>query len=337
MRLLLIGGTRFIGPPLVRQLVELGHDVTVLHRGETEAALPTSVRHLHGARHRLDELASDIARLAPEVVVDIAPLTEADAGAAVEAFRGVARRLVALSSMDVYRARGRFHGSEPGSPEAVPLTEDALLRERLYPYRGEGRGLDDYDKILVERVAMAQPDLPGTILRLPMVYGPGDYQHRLFLELKRMDDGRPAILLAEDVARWRWTRGYVEDVARAVALAATDERAVGRTYNVGEPEALTYAAWVEALGRAAGWQGRVVALPRERLPAHLAPPGGDYAQDLVADTTRIREELSYAERLPRDDALRRAIEWERANRPTGKPEWFDYAAEDATLASLDAR
>jgi nucleoside-diphosphate-sugar epimerase len=47
---------------------------------------------------------------------------------------------------------------------------------------------------------MGTAGLPGTVLRLPTVYGPGDYQHRLFEYLKRMDDGRPAILLGEGVA-----------------------------------------------------------------------------------------------------------------------------------------
>jgi nucleoside-diphosphate-sugar epimerase len=334
MRILVIGGTRFIGPYVVRRLVSQGHDVAVFHRGETEAELPPAVAHIHGERARLAEFGDTLRRFAPDAAIDMAPYTENDARVALGALRGMARRIVALSSMDVYRAYGRFHGTEPGPAERSPLTEDSPLRERLFPYRGEGRGLDDYEKILVERAVMNDPDLAGTVLRLPMVYGPGDYQHRLFLDLKRMDDGRPAILLPEDVAGWRWTRGYVEDIAAAVVMAATDVRAAGRLYNVGEQDALTYGEWVRSLGRAAGWTGRVVSVPRERLPVHLPPPSGDYGQDLVCDTSRIREELGYAEVVPRDAGLSRATEWERANRPAGEPEWFDYEAEDAVLAEL---
>ena len=41
MRILVIGGTRFIGPPAVRRLVEMGHEVTVFHRGQSvPAAFP---------------------------------------------------------------------------------------------------------------------------------------------------------------------------------------------------------------------------------------------------------------------------------------------------------
>ena len=104
------------------------------------------------------------------------------------------------------------------------------------------------------KVIMTEAQLPGTVLRLPMVYGPGDYaQRRLLPYLKRMDDGRSAILLGKTMASWRWTKGYVENVAAAIALAVTNENAAGRIYNIGESKTRTEAAWVRAIGRAAGW------------------------------------------------------------------------------------
>ncbi len=61
--------------------------------------------------------------------------TEADATGLVEAFRGLARRTVVISSADVYRAYGRFIGTESGPIEPTPLTEDSPLRTALFPYR----------------------------------------------------------------------------------------------------------------------------------------------------------------------------------------------------------
>jgi nucleoside-diphosphate-sugar epimerase len=144
MRVLIIGGTRFIGPRVVHRLCAGGHQVAVFHRGETEAALPAEVAHLHGDRRRLIDHAPDFQRFLPDAVLDMAPYSEQDALDVMAVFRGLARRVVALSSQDVYRAYGRFHRSEPGPIEPAPLNEDAPLRERLYPYRGQGRGLDDY-------------------------------------------------------------------------------------------------------------------------------------------------------------------------------------------------
>ncbi len=339
MRILIIGGTNFMGPLVVRFLSEQGNEVTVFHRGQTRADLPQGVQEILGDRRPLTNSAAELQRLAPEVVLDMIPLTEQDALEVMSIFRGVARRVVAISSQDVYRAFGRVNGKESGAVESVPLTEESALRENLYPYRAEAprdqddprRWLDDYDKILVERVVMGDANLPGTILRLPMVYGPRDYQHRLFSYLKRMDDHRPAILLDEAEAQWRWTHGYVENMANAIALAVTDERAAGRIYNVGEPFTFTMSEWVDKIGQVAGWQGRVVFVPRGRLPEPLR--GGINAeQDIVVDTSRIRKELGYEERVDLEEALQRTVAWERTNPPKEiDPKEFDYVAEDAFL------
>jgi nucleoside-diphosphate-sugar epimerase len=239
---------------------------------------------------------------------------------------------VAISSQDVYRAYDALRGLASGPPDPVPLTEESPLRERLYPYRREG--VEEYEKILVEKVVMGDPSIPGTVLRLPAVYGPGDYQHRLFPYLKRMDDGRPAILLEEGMARWRWTHGYVEDVASAIALAVTDERAAGRIYNVGEEIPLRWAQRVREIGQAAGWSGKIVEVPKGSLPNNPMV-GLDTNQHWVADTSRIRRELGYEETVPRDEVLRRTVAWERDNPPGEiEPDRFDYAAEDAVLAAL---
>jgi nucleoside-diphosphate-sugar epimerase len=342
MRILIIGGTRFIGPSVARRLSDMGHEITLFHRNLTQTDLPAGVKHILGDRQRLADFAGEFERLAPQVVLDMIPFAEAHAQALVSTFEGIAQRVVAISSQDVYRAYGKLIHAEPGPLEPLPLTEDAPLRQKLYPYRGEiprkpqdpRRWMDDYDKILVEHVVMGAPGLPGTVLRLPMVYGPRDPQHRLFNYLKRMDDQRPAILLESGLAAWRWTRGYVENVAAAIALAVADERAAGQIYNVGETETLSEAEWVKEIGRAAGWSGQVVVVSKERLPTHLLTDT-DTDQHLVVDTTRIRKELGYDEPVSRDEALRRTIAWERAHPPaTVDPGQFDYAAEDAVLAEL---
>jgi nucleoside-diphosphate-sugar epimerase len=331
MKVLLIGGTNFIGPYAVRRLAEAGHEVAVFHRGRTQAELPEGVARILGDRRHLEAHGDDLRSFGPEVVLDMISMNERDARGVVEVFRGVARRLVVISSEDVYRAYDVVRGLAPGPPDPVPLSEDAPLRERLYPYEREG--IEDYEKILVERVVIGDPDLPGTVLRLPAVYGPGDYQHRLFDYVKRMVDGRPAILLGEEMANWRWTHGYVEDVASAITLAVTDERAAGRVYNVGEAEPPPWAEWVREVGRAAGWDGRVLAVPEDRLPKHL-DWGLNTRQHWFVDTSRIRRELGYRETVPRDEALRRTVAWERAHQPEKvDPASFDYAAEDATLIS----
>jgi nucleoside-diphosphate-sugar epimerase len=335
MQILVIGGTGFTGKHVLRRLVEAGHNVAVFHRGQTETELPPALQHIRGEREDFSTFVADFKKFAPDVVLDMIPYVEQDAFTLMDTFRGMAKRVVAISSMDVYAAYGRFIRSEAGEPEQTPFDEDAPLRSNLYPYRKYAQSSDDllynYDKILVERVVMNDSKLPGTVLRLPKVYGFGDNQHRAFQYVKRMDDGRPAILLEERKAEWRWTRGYMENVAVAIVLAVMNEQAANRIYNVGEADALTETEWVQSIGRAAWWDGEVVAAPRDILPKHLAEDY-DYRHNLAANTSRIREELGYAEPISRAEALSQTVAWERDNPPKNiDAEKFDYAAEEAAL------
>src|ERR1051326_6198978 len=116
MRVLVIGGTKFIGPHVVRQFVEQGAEVTVYHRGKTEADLPRSVLYVRSphAAIPVTSFPSELSKKRFDVVVHMIAMGEADSRAAVQAFRGRIGRLVVLSSGDVYQAYGRFIGIEPG-------------------------------------------------------------------------------------------------------------------------------------------------------------------------------------------------------------------------------
>lgn len=342
MRILVIGGTHFMGPYVINNLHQARHEITIFHRGKTKTTLPVGVQEILGNRDHLPEYASELRKTEPEVVLDMIVLNERHARELMQTFSGVSKRVVVISSMDVYHAFGLVNRHEEGEPDNSLLTEDSPVRSKLYPYRTEPpkkdddpeRWKDEYDKIPAERIVMNYPGLPGTILRLPAVYGPHDAQHRMFLYLKRMLDGRQAILLEDDVARWRWTHGYVENVTDAITLAVTNERASGRLYNVGEPFALSLQERVEQIGKAANWHGKIITLPVEQIPEGLRW-GINAAQDVIADTSRIRQELGYSERIDQAEAFRRTIAWERDNWPDPiDVSQFDYAAEDQVLSGL---
>jgi nucleoside-diphosphate-sugar epimerase len=341
VRVLLIGGSGFIGPFLSAEVERLGHEVFVFHRGRTHAV--PAPREIFGDRRRLVDSAAKLRALAPDVVIDVILSSGRQARELMEVFAGAAGRVVALSSMDVYRACGLTHRLEEGPLEPLPLTESSALRTKLQTYPPAQVQMlqqifgwldDEYDKIPVEReIRAGSASLPATILRLPMVYGPGDPLRRFHPIVKRVTDGRRAIIVSEKMASWRATKGYVENVAAAIALAAVSDRAAGRTYNVGEIDTLSELEWTRRIADVLGFAGELVLLPDDRVPPYLRAPGNT-DQQWVADTARLREELGFQERVPRDEAIRRTVEWERAHPPSGfTPHQFDDAAEDAAIAS----
>jgi nucleoside-diphosphate-sugar epimerase len=346
MRILVIGGSGFIGPHVVRALAGKGHDVAVFTRATSTGQLPPSVQIITGDRRQLADCAPMLNAFRPDVVLDVILSSGTQAKALMDVFRGTAHRIVALSSMDVYRAMSILYGLEDGPPDPVPLLEDSPLRTKLQTYppaqitvlQGIFGWLDDeYDKIPVERAILGDPDLPGTVLRLPMVYGPGDRLHRMFGVLKRMDDGRRAIVMQENWANWRSPRGYVENVAAAIALATVTDRAAGRVYNVADSQSFSEIEWAALIAKVAGWHGELVPVAADRLPPPLRVPG-NFDQHLSAGSARIRSELGFHEPIARTDAIRATVRWERANPPSPiQPGQFDYAAEDAVLAELGNR
>jgi nucleoside-diphosphate-sugar epimerase len=327
---LVLGGTRFLGPPTVRWLLDAGHEVTVFHRGDTEPPDAPDVEHIHGDFAAIAEHLPRLIALRPEVVLDVVPYID-KAGHGVSHFAGVVERGVVVTSLDVYRAFAVAWGSEVGGREAVPLTEDSPLRAGPSPDLTEDI---DFDNLEVERALLDRPGLPVTALRLPMIYGASDPMHRLFGYLRRMDDGRPAIVLDEARASLRWSRGYVENVAAAVGLAVADSRSVGRVFNVAESETPTEAEWVRRIGDAIGWQGNIVVVPGESLPPSMRSPL-KVQQDLAVSSERIRTELGYSEPVAAQEALRRTVAWQRENPP--EVEAPDYTTEDAVLKAAAPR
>ncbi len=335
MKVLAIGATGFIGRHVVNKLIDAGHEVAVLHRGNTPLPPRAGLTEMSGDRSAIRGMRSQFRAWAPHVAIDMILSSAAQAHATLEAFRGIARRIVVASSADVYRAMAVLHRLDTGPLEPVPLTEDSPLRTQSQTYSPEALAaaravfgwLDsEYDKVQVEWAVRSDPDLPATVLRLPMVYGPGDPLHRLYPIVKRVQDRRPAILLERRFAQWVPCRGYVENVAEAIALAATSENAAGRVYNVADPDPCTEGEWTERIGP-------VVVIPTEHAPAHLVKPL-NFDQHLFMHSKRIRAELGYAASVPVDEALRRTVEWEQANPPRQiDPAQYDYAAEDAALAS----
>ncbi len=139
-----------------------------------------------------------------------------------------------------------------------------------------------YEKILAERVVLGDTNIEGVVLRLPKVYGPGGNADFATVRGYRHQP------------QWRWTHGYVENVAAAIALAAVHRSPVGRVYNVGEEYTPTVSE-------------RLQDLPDLEPPTPPSPVVANFAQDIVYDTTRIRRELGYTELVPYEEGIRRTV------------------------------
>jgi nucleoside-diphosphate-sugar epimerase len=260
MRITVLGGTAFIGRAVVEELAMHGHEVTVVHRGETEPEGWVAVEHLHLDRAELPERAAELAALHPDAVIDTYAMTRADAEAAVSALPDVP--VVVLSSLDVYLAFGELLAGRGGQP--VPIDEDAPLRRERYPHRARGGEFLEYDKLDVEEVYGRRQ---ATICRLPVIFGPYDPERREEFILRRVRAGRRRIPFGD--GSWLCTRLHVADTAAAVRAVVETPDVDGRVFNIAPPATLTIRQWVEAILAAAAHDAELIRVPDDALPRDL--------------------------------------------------------------------
>jgi nucleoside-diphosphate-sugar epimerase len=314
-----LGGTRFIGAATLEELLEHGHEVLVVHRGETERDDLPTVEHAHLDRHDVDVLRTTLRDFGAQVVVDTCAYTRADADDLVAAVDDEVR-LVVLSSQDVYR---QFHRLRTGAPsvDPLPLDEDAPLRSgsERYLFRGEVRpagvgaaGMEDYENLDVEEVVLPHG---ATVLRLALVYGERDPMRREEFVLGQVRAGADRIEVGAGTLLW--TRCWVRDVARAVRLACERDAAAGLPLNVGERRTVPVLAWVRAILDVAGHDVPVDILPDDALPAGLRWTGAR-SQHVLADSSRARRVLGWEDR-DLHTAVRASVTWHLANPPVEAP------------------
>lgn len=318
MKLAIIGGTGFLGTAVAHRALARDHEVVVIARGREPLRLPQGARFI--AADRLDGAATGKILQAEglRAVIDIFALSRSNTQPVLEAVGAVGARYVLVSSTDVYANYGGLLNLEQPPVRTLPATEDSPLRTIRFPYRNTSRRpqgveddlFEDYDKIPIEEAVRADRRFESAILRLPMIFGPHDKQHRFAWAIRHGRAGQPFAVDGR-AAGWCNSYGYVDDMADALVLAATHPAAAGRTYNVAQPQDKTVRQWAQTILERRGITTAIVTVPPEQRGVMAERADAmNLAYPLTLDSTKIRAELGYVETLSERQALERTIAWE---------------------------
>ena len=177
MRILLIGGTRFVGRAMVEAAVARGHEVTLLHRGRTNDPA------LDGVEHLLADRNEDLSVLAGrefEATVDVCAYVPRQVRSLADALDGRGGHHLLVSSVSAYE-----EPDHPGYDEGSPLAklDDPTVEEVTGETYG---GL----KVLCENAAVEAYGETGlTVIRPTYVIGPHDYTGRFTWWVRRIAAG----------------------------------------------------------------------------------------------------------------------------------------------------
>ena len=176
MRILVVGGTRFVGRHVVESALAAEHDVTLLHRGSGHDDLFPEAEHLHADR---DVDLSSLARREFDATVDTSAYFPRQVRSLAAALDGRGGRYLVISSTSVYtepEAQGFDESSrtvDPADDDVTEITEESYGRL----------------KVSVELAASELHHDHATIVRPTFVIGPWDYTQRFTYWVQRLAEG----------------------------------------------------------------------------------------------------------------------------------------------------
>lgn len=327
-RALVIGGTSLIGRPLVRTLLESGHEVTILHRSPG-TPFGDRVRELHADRNDPEAVARVVAGRSFDWAFD--NVYDWARGTTGEQVRGTAEavasglaRYVYTSSVAVYPEGGPSNDASTGA-DGGAWTENAELVPGSVPNLYAAQKADG-ERALVDLAA--ETGLAVSTLRPAFVYGPHNPFDREAFFWDRLLARRPILIPDDGSNTMQWV--HTDDIARAALAAASMEAGAGEAFNLAGPP-ITQIDFVRLLAEVAGVEAELVPVPRETLLAAggqlLEPPlyFGAYLDvpPLPVSGEKLRDRLG-VELRPLAEGMARTFEWyRRQDRPAPDTRWED--------------
>ena len=324
MKVLVLGGNRYIGLQLLFELARQGHEITVLN--SHVAPMPEGTRRLHGDRHEPGLLARVLGPLRDEfdAVFDNTSYKPEHLQPVIDLFRGRVKHFVFTSSVAVYLSSDR-----------LPITEDFPVSDdpAVSPYGSYGA-----DKIRCEQLLArehSENGLPYTVLRVSHSCGPmSPAVTREPGTFARIEQGRPLLLAGRTDAGVHLV--HIRDVAGAMCAVLGKTNAIAQTYNVAGSDFSSIIGYVGLMAKAVGKPADIRIIPSD-LP--MQSPIVHWLEathgSMIFSIEKIRRELAWEPQFNLETGLADSYHWFATE---GRERYsYDFAPDAAILAEFERR
>ena len=325
MRILVLGGTAFVGRAIVEDAVRTGADVTLFGRGQTGADLFPGLTRLVGDRDTGDYRALREGTALPgktwDAVVDVSGYVPRHVGQAMDALGDRAGRYLFVSSHAVYQTAGIAPGSTEDTPRRPPERDTEELNDRTY---GPA-------KVACEDDVVARYGSRATIVRPGKVAGPHDPQDGLTYWVRRAARGGRVAVPSDPAQPVQIIDS--RDLARLVVQLLADDRP-GAFHAVGPAEPVTLGGLIETCARVAGAQVEIVPVPPDQAPAMFPLARPDRATWPSQQRSPARARAAGLPATPLEVTVADVLAWDRERGEPPLDRGFSLAEEQAVLARL---
>lgn len=288
--ILIIGGVRNMGYYLTKQLLEYGHNMTLLYRGTVTDDLPETVHRLHADRADTSQLRRALLAKSFDVVVDFALYEEAQTEDILDIFEGDVGQYLVISTGQVYLVREgiqRPFREEDYAGRVMPSPKENTFAYEEWSYGIQKREVED--KL---QNAWQESGFPYTIFRLPMVNSGRDQFNRLYNYYLRLKDGGQ--VLVPETPNYSLNHVYALDVIRAITHVIETGKGKGEAYNIAQDESVTLDEFLEILGDLIDVKPQLVRAKRSDLEANgFLPDCSPFSERWMSelDNTKSKTDL----------------------------------------------
>ncbi len=227
MRILIMGGTRFIGVYLTKILVEQGHEVVLFNRGNKPAPI-TGIKQIHGDRTSEEQIKAKLANEEFDVIFDNNGRELSDTQPLADIFKNRVEHFIYMSSAGVYL-----------KSDQLPHIEG----DNIDP-KSRHKGKNDTENYL------AAQGLPWTSIRPTYIYGPQNYNDLEAWFFDRITRDRPVPIPGNGLHITQL--GHCQDLAMAMAAVIGNKNAIGQVYNISGDRYVTFDGLARACAIACG-------------------------------------------------------------------------------------
>jgi 2'-hydroxyisoflavone reductase len=324
MRILVLGGTSFVGRAIVEDALRTGAEVSLFGRGKTGTDLFPGLTRLIGDRDTGNYRALRDGRW--DAVVDVSGYIPRHVGQAMDALGDRAGRYLFISSHAVYQQTGIAPGSTEDTPRRRPIRaiqDTGDLDDRTY----------GPSKVACEDDVVARYGSRATIVRPGKVAGPHDPQNGLTYWVRRAARGGRVALPGDPKQPVQIID--CRDLARLVVQLLTDDRP-GAFHAVGPAEPVTLGCLIQTCARVAGTQVEIVPLPPDQAPALFPLVRLDPATWPSQQRSPARARAAGLPATPLERTAADVLAWDRDRGEPPLTRGFSPSEEQALLARHDA-
>ena len=302
MKVLFIGGTGNISEACARLLIEGGHEVTVVTRGQTP--VPPDYQQLRADRRKLHQMQTALKGRDLEVVVNFLGYDILDVELDYEVFKGRVGQYVFISSAAVY--------AKP--PPRLPITEDGPFGNPWWDYAHKKLACECWLKEKAQATGF-----PMTIVRPSLTYSrrwiPNPISSSSFTFARRFEEGRPVFV--HDDGQNPWTLTHTSDFAVGLLGLLGNPMAIGESFHITGDEVHTWNEIYVAIASALRVEmPEVVKIPTDFIckvaPEFTGTLKGDKAHPGVFDNSKIKKVVpEFRTRKGLREGLGESVEWLR--------------------------